>query len=57
MPDTADLLEADCGATSDLRRLVLEELNGDAVLDDATVNALVRGITSLLQSSALPSSD
>jgi len=52
MPDTADVLEADCGTTSDLRRLVLEELNGGAVLDDATVDALVRGIASLLESSS-----
>jgi hypothetical protein len=57
MPDTADLLEADCGTPSDLRRLVLEEINGDAVLDDATVDALVQGIASLLQRSSLPSSD
>jgi hypothetical protein len=57
MPDTADLLEADRETPSDLRRLVLEEINGDAVLDDATVDALVRGIASLLQRSSLPSSD
>jgi hypothetical protein len=37
--------------------LVLEEINGDAVLDDATVDALVQGIASLLQRSSLPSSD
>jgi len=53
----ADLLEADCGTTSDLRRLLLEELNGGAVLDEATLDALARGIASLFQSSSLPSSD
>lgn len=57
MPGTADLLDVDCGTTSDLRRLVLEELNGEGLLDDATADALVRGIASLLQFSSLPSPD
>jgi len=57
MPATAYLLEADCATTSDLKRLVLEELNGETLLDDAAVDALVGGITSLLGSSSLASSD
>ena len=57
MLETVDVVEAESGVTSVLRRLVLEEINGDAVLNDAAVDALVRGIVSLLQRSSLPSSD
>ncbi|MGP0095268.1 MAG: hypothetical protein ACLPKB_35745 [Xanthobacteraceae bacterium] len=57
MPGSVDFLEVDCQTTFDLRRLVLEELNGEGLLDDATADALVRGIASLLQSPSLPSPD
>jgi hypothetical protein len=57
MLETVDVVEAKSGVTSVLKRLVLEEINGDAVLSDAAVDALVRGIVSLLQRSSLPSSD
>jgi|HubBroStandDraft_4_1064222.scaffolds.fasta_scaffold2014753_1 hypothetical protein len=57
MADTVDLLELDGVTTSGLRRLVLEELNGEASLDDASVDALVRGIASLLQSPSPRSSE
>jgi hypothetical protein len=57
MPGSVDFLEVDCQTTADFRRLVLEELNGEGLLDDATADALVRGIASLLQSSSLPSPD
>jgi hypothetical protein len=50
MPATNDLLDEDCEIASDIKQLVLEEL-GDAIgLDGKTVDALVRGIVSLLQS-------
>jgi hypothetical protein len=57
MAATADLLDVDAETTSGLRRLVLDELNGEAVLDDDAVDALVRGIASLLEPSLPRSSD
>ena len=49
MPDLTDLLDDDCEITSNLKQLVLDEL-GDAIeLDERNVDALVCGITSLLQ--------
>jgi hypothetical protein len=50
MPDATDRFEVDCETASNLRRLVLEEISDDVALDETTVDALVRGIVSLLQS-------
>ena len=50
MPDRTDLLDEDCETASDLKQRVLEELGNDVELDEATLDALMRGIMSLLQS-------
>jgi len=50
MPDPNDLLDKDCETASDLKRLVIEGLSDEIELDEKTVDALVRGIVSLLQS-------
>jgi hypothetical protein len=50
MPEPTYLLNEDCEITSDLKRRVLEELSGETELDEAIVDALVRGIISLLES-------
>jgi hypothetical protein len=50
MPDPTDLTDKDCETSSDLKQLVLEEISDEIELDEKTVDALVRGIVSLLQS-------
>ena len=50
MPDSIQQVDRDREITSALKRHVLEELGEDSGLDDATVEALVRGIASLFQS-------
>jgi len=50
MPDIGGLPDVDCEIASNLERLVLAEIADHVELDGATVDALVRGIVSLLQS-------
>jgi len=50
MPDPTDLLDEDCEIASDIKQLVLDELSDEIELNEKTVDALVRGIVSLLQS-------
>jgi hypothetical protein len=50
MSDPTDLLDEGGEIASDIKHLVLEELSDEIELDDKTVDALVRGIVSLLQS-------
>jgi hypothetical protein len=45
-----DGLDLDGETASNLKRLVLEELGDEIMLDDGAVDALVRGIVSLLRS-------
>ena len=50
MPATNDLLVEDCEIASDIKQRVLEELHDEIVLDRKTLDALVRGLASLLRS-------
>jgi|HubBroStandDraft_6_1064221.scaffolds.fasta_scaffold1420804_1 hypothetical protein len=50
MPEAADLLDKDCDLNSELKELVLEELGDEIEPGATTVDAVVRGIVSLLRS-------
>jgi hypothetical protein len=50
MPEAADLLDKDCDLNSELKELVLEELGDEIEPGATTVDAVVRGILSLLRS-------
>ena len=55
MPDSTEPVERNREIASALKRHVLEELGEDSGLDDAAVEALVRGIASLFQSPSVSS--
>jgi len=49
MRNARNQFEIDCETASNLKRLVLEELSDEIMLDERAVDALVRGIVSLLR--------
>jgi hypothetical protein len=49
MPNPTDRFEVDRESASKLKRLVLEELSDEIMLDERALDALVRGIVSLLR--------
>jgi hypothetical protein len=49
MPEPDAPLDKDCATASVLRQLMLKELGGQIDLDEATIDALVRGIMSLIK--------
>jgi|HubBroStandDraft_4_1064222.scaffolds.fasta_scaffold1378387_1 hypothetical protein len=53
MPSPTDRFEVDRESASKLKRLVLEELSDEIMLDERALDSLVRGIVSLLRGERL----